>query len=73
MCQYPNCITRVLEGQIHSRAPRAEDRVDEHRGVEGYAPASQAVVAGVAVLFVGCGLQGLGRILFPFSGTYLAE
>src|ERR1700674_2112188 len=32
----------------------AEDRVDEHRGVEGHAPAAQALVAGLAVLSAGC-------------------
>jgi hypothetical protein len=72
MCQYPNCIIPVLEGQIHSRTPRAEHRVDEHRGVEGHAPAAQAVVAGFAVLCAGCGVPGLGWITpFPVTRTSL--
>jgi hypothetical protein len=31
--------------------------------VEGYAAVAQAVVAGCAVLFDGCGVQGLGWML----------
>ena len=48
--------------QIDSRTPRAEDRVDEHCGVEGYATAAQAVVTDFAVLFDGCGVAGLARM-----------
>jgi hypothetical protein len=59
MCQYPNCITRAWQADSFADSPRAEDRVDEHRGVEGHAPAAQAVVAGLAVLSAGCGVPRL--------------
>jgi len=36
-----------------------EDRVDEHRSVEGDTAAAQAAVAGDVVLSDGCGVQGL--------------
>jgi hypothetical protein len=37
--------------QVHSRFPRAEDRVDELRYVASYAPATAAAVTGGAVLY----------------------
>jgi hypothetical protein len=36
MCQYPNCITRAWPTDSFADSTRAEDRVDEHCGVEGH-------------------------------------
>jgi hypothetical protein len=56
MCQYPNCITRAWQTDSFADSAPAEDRVDEHCGLEGYSPLTQAVVAGLDVLSHGCGV-----------------
>ena len=67
-CANTQIVLVGLGGQIHlAEIPRAEDRVDEHRSVESAAPATQAVVAGPAVLCVGRGVPGLGWIFLSVN------
>jgi hypothetical protein len=56
MCQYPNCITRAWQTDSFADSPLAEDRVDEHCGLEGHPPLAQTVVAGLSN---GCGVVRL--------------
>ena len=59
MGQYPNCITRAWQTDSLADFPRAEDRVDEHCGLESRSAVAQAAVAGLALLSHGCGLPGI--------------
>jgi hypothetical protein len=59
MCQYLNCITRAWQTDSFADSTRAEDRVDEHCGVEGHSSAAQAVIAGLDVLSHGCDVPRL--------------
>ena|SRR5580700_2555080 len=43
--------------------PRAEDRVNEHSGVESHAPTAQTDVAGPIVLSYGCSVPRLAIVL----------